>query len=138
MNVHLSRRPALAVRPLWLAAVVILGACGPTRQPDRRPGARTPLSAACDPLDDTRCLLPWPSSTYTVADAGRVTGLRLAVQKTSLPISDDTSSLARDDGFSVVTPLAVGFPRAVDRSLDGTKNAGGVRLFVAQPGSSLG
>jgi hypothetical protein len=121
----------------WFAAV-LLGACGPARQPDRRPGARTPLSATCDRLDDTRCLLPWPSSTYTVADASTPTGLRLAVQKASLPISDDTSSLDRDDGFSVVTPLAVGFPRTVDHTLDGTKNATAVRLLVAQPGSSLG
>jgi len=125
------------VRRLWFAAVLV-AACGPARQADRRPGARTPLSAACDPLDDTRCLLPWPSSTYTIADAGTPTGLRLAVQKSSLPIADDTSSLARDDGFSVVAPLAVGFPRTVDHALDGTKNSTAVRLFVAQPGSSLG
>ncbi len=117
---------------------LLFAACGPARQPDRVPGARTPLSAACDPLDETRCLLPWPSSTFTVADATTPTGVRLALQSSSLPISDDTRSMNRDDGFSVVTPLAAGFPRAVDHTLDGTKNATAVRLFVAQPGPMLG
>ena len=119
-------------------AAVLLGACGPARQPDRLPGARTPLSAPCAPLGDTRCLLPWPSSTFTVADSTTPTGLRLALPASSLPISDDPSSLNRGDGFSVVTPLATGFPRAVDHTLDGTMNATVVRLFVAQPGPSLG
>jgi hypothetical protein len=122
---------------LWFA-VLLFGACGPARQPDRPPGTRTPLSAACDSLDDTRCLLPWPSSTYTVADATTPTGLRLAVHQSSLPISDDTASLDRDDGYSVVTPLLAGFPRPIDHTLDGNKNATAVRLFVAQPGSTLG
>jgi hypothetical protein len=123
----------------WLSLVgIFLVACGPARQPDRMPGVRAPLSAACDPLDETRCLLPWPSSTYTVADAATPTGLRLALQQASLPISDDTASMNRDDGFSVVTPLAAGFPRPVDHTLDGTKNVTAARLFVAQPGSTLG
>src|SRR5579862_4624492 len=119
-------------------AVVLLGACGPARQRDRVPGARAPLTAACDPLDETRCLLPWPSSAYTAADASTPTGVRLAVKSSSLPIMDDTTSLARDDGFSVVTPLAVGFPAPVDHALDGAKDAAAVRLFVAQPGATLG
>jgi hypothetical protein len=125
------------MRRFWLAAL-LLGGCGPSRQPDRLPGARTPLSAPCDPLDETRCLLPWPSSTYTVVDATTPTGLRLSVARASLPISDDPASLDRDDGFSVVTPLATGFLRPIDHTLDGTKNSTVVRLFVAQPGATLG
>lgn len=125
------------MRSSWLA-VFLVAACGPARKPDRVAGTRAPLSADCDPLDSTRCLLPWPSSTYTVADATTPTGVRVAVKPSSLPVSDDTASLDRDDGFSVVTPLLVGFPRTVDHALDGIKNATGVRLFVAQPGSTLG
>src|SRR5207237_1229882 len=41
-------------------------------------------------------------------------------------------------GFSVVTPLAVGFPVKVDPRLEGERPTERVRLFVAQPGHSLG
>jgi hypothetical protein len=121
---------------IHFVAAAILVACGPAKQPDRMPGVRAPLHAACDPLDDTRCLLPWPSSTYTVADPTTPTGVRVAIDESSLPIPDDTSSLGRDDGFSAITPIAAGFPRSVDHTLDGVKNTTAVRLLVATPGQS--
>lgn len=46
---------------------------------ERQPGQRTPLSATCDPVDGIRCLLPWPSNTFTVVDAKQATRLRVAV-----------------------------------------------------------
>jgi len=97
------------------------------------PGVRAPLSAACEVLDDTRCLLPWPSNTYTVADGTTETGLRVALTKKSLPVEDDPASINRGDGFSVATPLAVGFPRPIDHRLHQQKSATAIRLLVAQP-----
>ena len=85
----------------------ILVACAEVR--DRDPGARAPLTASCDESDPTSCLLPWPSSRFTVADPTTETGLRVSVDPASLPIDDDPSYLSRADGFSRVTGLAVGF-----------------------------
>ena len=116
--------------------LVVQAACHPARQPDRVAGERAPLSAACDVLDDTRCMLPWPSSTYTVADKSTPTGIRLALQPKSLPVTDDPSSMNRGDGFSVATPLAVGFPRPVDKRLHEQKATTAIRLLVAQPGAA--
>lgn len=79
-------------------------------------------------------MLPWPSNVYTVADPTTPTGLRLSITLRSLPIRDNPASLNRADGFSVATPLAVGFPKPVDRRLHGVKNTTAVRLFLAQPG----
>ena len=120
--------------------VLVLCGCDVTPPPlvivDRQAGARTPRSANCDPLDPTRCMLPWPSNVYTVADATSPTGLRLSVTLRSLPIRDNPVSLNRADGFSVASPLAVGFPRPVDHRLNGKKAATAVRLFNAQPGGT--
>lgn len=117
-------------------SLLVLAGCEVAPPPviDRVAGARTPLSAPCDPLDETRCLLPWPSNVYTVTDPTTPTGLRLSVALRSLPIRDNPASLNRADGFSVATPLAVGFPKPVDRRLHGKKNVTAVKLFLAQPG----
>ena len=79
-------------------------------------------------------MLPWPSNVYTVADATSPTGLRLSVALRSLPIRDNPASLNRADGFSVATPLAVGFDRPIDHRLHNKKNVTAVQLFLAQPG----
>lgn len=100
--------------------------------PDRMPGDRTPLSQACDPLDTTRCLLPWPSNAFTVADRTTATGLRVSVTASSLTFRDDPAALNDADGFSRVTPIVTGFDRPIDPlSLDGA-----FRLLYAQPGSA--
>jgi hypothetical protein len=97
---------------------------------------RAPLAATCDALDETRCLLPWPSSTYTVADSASATGVRVALVASSLPMEDDPAPLNRLDGFSVATPLAVGFPRAVAPRFDRLKSQTAVRLFAAATGGA--
>lgn len=118
---------------LW-CAVSLACEVPPAPVVDREPGARTPRSADCDPLDLSRCLLPWPSNVYTVADPSMATGLRVSLSFKSLPVRDNPASLNRADGFSVASPLAVGFPRPVDRRLHGQKQATAVRLILAQPG----
>ena len=121
-------RPLFGSRLRWLLFFVAVTACssGPS---DRPAGARTPRSAACDALDETRCLLPWPSSTFTVADPSTRTGLRLAVSRASLPHDDDPTPLNRVDGYSVATALAVGFPAALEPALSGQKQTTAVRLL---------
>lgn len=118
-------------RLLLLASVVACPVACTAGPSDRPSGERRPLSAACDALDGTRCLLPWPSSTFTVADPSTRTGLRLAVSRSSLPAVDDPSALNRLDGFSVATALAVGFPAKLDPALAGPKQSSAVRLLDA-------
>lgn len=116
------------------AVVLVLSGCGTPNPPDREPGARAPRSAACGELDGTRCMLPWPSNEYTVRDETSPTGLRLSISFRSLPVRDNPASLNRTDGFSVATPLAVGFERPLAPALHGQKDASAVRLLLAQPG----
>lgn len=111
-----------------LATLLLVG-CNPENappHPDREPGQRLPLTSPCDALDEFRCLLPWPSSTFTTVDSSTATGLRLAVEASSLFVEDDPSALNRADGFSRISPLMTGF----DAELGDPDEA--VRLIVAQ------
>ncbi len=102
---------------------------------DRLPGVRAPLTAACDPMDPTACLLPWPSSTYSKIDTTTTTGLRVDVDPASLIAPDDVTSVNLADGFSRVTPLVTGFLTNVGTLPTGA--AGSVRLLVAQNGDPM-
>lgn len=103
-------------------------ACSSPPVVDRDDGDRTPLGAECDPIDTDLCLLPWPSNTFTELDPSTETGLRLAVDPSSMNPSDDGSSLAAADGFSRVTSLVTVF----DAPLDPDTLAGSFHLFLAQ------
>ncbi len=68
--------------------------------------------AGCDPLDTTRCMLPFPSNAYTVADPATATGLRVAFPAAAMPSNEsgvqvDPTEWNRNDGFSPNTPLLV-------------------------------
>ena len=81
---------------------------------ERAPGARAPLSADCDDQDPLRCLLPWPSSAYLVANPDTATGVQVDVEASSLPIVDDPKFLNAADGFSRLTPVATAWPYRLD------------------------
>ncbi len=117
-------------RPTRLVLALLLApACGDPLD-ERAPGDRRPLTAACDDNDPLRCLLPWPSSTFTRADAARGTRLSVAVEQASLPKDlDDPWALNLADGFSRVTPLMTAFPGPLTWSAE----ASPVRLVCAQP-----
>jgi hypothetical protein len=100
--------------------------------PDRAPSDRTPLSAACDESDALRCLLPWPSNTFTEKDVSTATGLRLAIGAESLPAPDEPRSLGLADGFSRVSPLLTGFAATLDPSSFGAPGQTPVKLLLAQ------
>ena len=106
--------------------------------PGRAPGDRTPLSGSCDPVDGVRCLLPWPSNTFTVKSATSATGLELAISATGIGATDDPSSVNRADGFSRVSPILTGFAGTLDATTFGDLTTGGVRLIVEQPGPTFG
>ena len=69
----------------------------------------------CDPLDTTRCLLPFPSNAFTVADSATSTGLRIAFPAAGMPVNAsgvavDPTEWNRNDGFSPNTPILVRMP----------------------------
>jgi hypothetical protein len=118
-----------------LAALISLAGCSDEvfTAPDRQPGDRAPLTASCDAMDPMRCLLPWPSSTFTAADPTSATGLRLAIDPTSLFGGDDPSSANVADGFSRVTPVVTAFPGALAPIPIAADGAGPMRLILAEP-----
>ncbi len=66
--------------------------------------------AGCDPLDTTRCLLPFPSNAYTVEDPNSDTHLRVALPAAGMPANEsgvaiDPTEWNRNDGFSPNTPI---------------------------------
>ncbi len=93
----------------------------------RGEGERAPLTSTCPGLDPTRCLLPFPSSTFTVADASTETGVRVAIDPAALPTDDDPTWLNLADGFSRVSPVATAFSSPLDDATAATA----LHLFVA-------
>ena len=68
----------------------------------------------CDPLDTTRCLLPFPSNAYTRLDEATPTGIRVAFPIEGMPASADGVAIDpqewnRNDGFSPNTPILTHF-----------------------------
>jgi hypothetical protein len=108
--------------------VLLCMGCPPadTGLPDRAPGDRTPLSASCDETAPLRCLMPWPSNVFTVADATTATGLRLNVDPTGLYTRDDVTVANLADGFSRATAVLTGFDALLG------DHEGTVRLLLAQ------
>lgn len=121
---------------LSLLTSVFLGGCGsdaPTfAAPDRVAGVRAPQTASCGDSGELRCLLPWPSNSFATADASTATGLRLAVDPSSLLVDDDPRSYALADGFSRLTPVLVGFATEIDPNSIGTPENGPISLILAQ------
>ncbi|MEM9695067.1 MAG: hypothetical protein AAGA56_21170 [Myxococcota bacterium] len=74
----------------------------------RAPTDRTPRPSGCDPLDDTRCLLPYPSSAFLEEDPATATGVRLQFELTSLNVDDDPTPLHTADGFSRLGAIMFG------------------------------
>jgi len=123
---------------LGLVLATGLSSCASTQPPSfpvtpREPGVRAPLSADCDPQGEIHCLLPWPSSTFLVADPDTETGVRLDVSATSLD-ADDVANVWGADGFSRATSVLAGFAAPLDVTVLGGPTGGVMRLFVATPG----
>lgn len=100
----------------------------------REAGVRAPVSSDCSILDDTRCLLPWPSSEMLVADPSTATGVRVSVSADSINTRDEAPDWLTGDGFSRLTSVIAGFPSRLDPDTVGGPTGGALRLFVSTPG----
>lgn len=100
--------------------------------PDRAATDRSPLTATCDAMDPTRCLLPWPSSAFMAKDAATATGVRIALDPQSFIGRDNVTSINSADGFSRLTPLVAGFQGKLAKGVTTGVGKTPVRLFLAQ------
>ena len=110
------------MRPAVSRLVLILLACSCAAETfpvtPRAVGDRTPLSAACSPFDDDRCVVPWPSNTFTIADESTATGLRVQLDVTPINPNDAGDvRMSEADGFSRVSSLAVLFEGTLDPAM---------------------
>lgn len=69
----------------------------------------------CDLLDTKRCLLPFPSNSFTVADPTSDTGVRVAFDPASMPanasgVGIEPAEWNRNDGFSPLTSMLTYVP----------------------------
>jgi len=100
---------------LALGLVLVLGACsdnnnnnGNSENPETGPdpvSIETPNADRCEILDSENCMFPWPSSAFTVSDDASVTGLRISLNRESMPankqgVKVDVAEWNRNDGFS--------------------------------------
>lgn len=108
---NVARRVAMCGVVLTVAAVSAgpAVAVGPPTVPPQRVA-----SGACDPLDPTACLLPFPDNYFTVPDPTSATGLRVHFARDSMPSNIfghvDPTEWNRQDGFSPGTPILLHVP----------------------------
>ncbi len=91
--------------------LLLLTSCAgkPDDTADSNPVAET-VRGDCNPVDESNCLLPFPSSFYLDADPATPSGYRVAFGPTSLPadkfgVAMRPDSWNRRDGFSTMAPL---------------------------------
>ena len=109
MNSLLRSAPSFLC--LLIPASLVLAACGD-------PGPASTIAPGCNPLGEQTCLLPWPSSSFLIADAATVTGYHVDLDPTSMPINGDGRPIKvevfnRWDGFSPSGPILAMFPTGV-------------------------
>ncbi|MBM4366661.1 MAG: hypothetical protein FJ102_10640 [Deltaproteobacteria bacterium] len=86
--------------------------------------------ADCDPISDSLCSLPFPSSFYLREDSSTPTGYRVRLGATTIPATQQgeiSYQPAPDlwnelDGFSPMGPLVAEFPGMADANLVGHDN----------------
>ena len=93
---------------------------------------RKPFAFACDPTDQTRCILPFPSNAFTKVDPTTKTGLRLAINPSTEIVADVPTFANLADGFSRVTPFATGFEGTIDNATGAEAN--NIRMFPVATG----
>ncbi len=78
-------------------------------------GAGVPGASACDPLDPSGCMLPFPSDYYSVPDSSMPSGRRVVFPVAAMPESTagvpvDPTPYERNDGFSPGSAILVHVP----------------------------
>lgn len=87
-------------------------------------GAPPEPAAGCNPLVGDECLSPFPSSFYEQADSTSATGVRVALDSSTLPVSNGGTPMRVDrmntrDGFSPSTQFLVYFKTPITATLPG-------------------
>jgi hypothetical protein len=98
--------------PVAVGLVLAILTLFPTGAAGRSPTSRRP---ACDPIDPTACLLPFPNDFFTVPDPGTATGRRVDFAPSAMPrnnhgIAIDPAEWNRNDGFSPGSPILTHVP----------------------------
>ena len=107
-NLH---RVLTALAVLAVGAGALLAVTAATDTPAVGPSTdATPPPGACDPLDPTQCLLPFPDNYFTVHDPSSPTGRRVDLPPADMPRNNrgvpiDPTAFNRNDGFSPGTPV---------------------------------
>jgi hypothetical protein len=106
-----SRVPLVAVAVAGLATTGLVSASAATGGSN----SRTVSVSACDPLDTTACLLPFPDDYFTVSDPSTPTGRRVDFPVSAMPKSVsgtpiDPTQWNRNDGFSPGSDILVHVP----------------------------
>jgi len=104
------------------ALTILLLACSPRGGLDTSTTSTATVPRGdCNPVEDSGCMLPFPSDFYMEDDPGTGTGLRVHFGPSSLPMNIDDVQMAPDfwnelDGFSTLGELLAHLPGA---TLDG-------------------
>ncbi len=93
---------------------------------------------ACNPLNGSGCLTPWPSSIYEKDDSTTETGRHIDIPAGALPKNYDNIEVSpatynKHDGFSSSAPLLIAFETGVDPSNLPSHKDIGVSLTDASP-----
>ncbi|TDC40662.1 hypothetical protein E1211_00710 [Micromonospora sp. 15K316] len=107
------RRLRLTVSALVTAGVVLLGTTAAAAPAVTL--AHPATNGACDPIDPTACLLPFPNDYFTVPDPASPTGKRVRFAADAMPanaqgVPIDPTEWNRQDGFSPGSPILVHVP----------------------------
>ncbi len=103
-----------------------------------------PLSAGtciqCDPLDDSDCLFPFPSDSFTIADPSTDTGRRVNFSDAVMPrnvggVAIDSAPYNASDGFSPGASILLRVPN-VDLAMTGAPPVTDVEISL-DPGSPV-
>ncbi|PWU50632.1 hypothetical protein DLJ46_06720 [Micromonospora globispora] len=109
----IPKRLRLALSVLVTMGAVLLGPAAAAEPPSVPP--QPSAYGACDPIDPTACLLPFPNDYFTVPDPASPTGRRVQFEASSMPtnvrgVPIDQTEWNRQDGFSPGEPILVHVP----------------------------
>lgn len=106
-------------KELLFTVLETVGGVVPPDLPDPLAGIVDPLNPACDQLDPSACMFPFPSDHWTVADPSTPTGRRVNLDPLAVPRNVAAIPMTlpavpnewnRQDGFSPGTDLLAFFP----------------------------
>ncbi len=103
------------VRCLAVISVLAVSFALPAEAAAPQEVAPSIVDSGCDPVDPAACLLPFPSDYFTVPDASRATGIRVAFNPLAMPrnvvgLPINPGEWNRNDGFSPGSMLLTHVP----------------------------